>query len=61
MNTFYNVEESDDEADDNALTQEKIEEIVLKITRLENYQKKRFQELKDFQADMVKKLGGMVS
>jgi cell division ATPase FtsA len=59
MNTFYNVEESDDEADDDTLTQEKVEEIVQ--TRLENYHKKIMQELKDFHADMVEKLGGMVS
>ena len=59
MSTFYNVEESDDEADDDALTQEKIEEIVQ--TRLENYHKKMMQELKDFHADMVEKLGGMMN
>ena len=59
MNMFYNVEESDDEDDDNALTQEKVEEIVQ--MRLENYHKKMMQELKDFHADMVEKLGEMVS
>ena len=58
MSTFYNVEESDDEAVDDALTQlqEKTKEIVQTITRLEDYQKKRFTELKDFRADVVEKL-----
>ena len=59
MNTFYNVEESDDEGDDDVLTQAKVEEIVQ--TRLENYHKKIMQELKDFHADMVEKLGDMVN
>ena len=59
MNTFYNVEESDDEGDDEALTQERVEEIVQ--TRLENYHKKMMQELKDFHVDMVKKLEDMVN
>ena len=59
MNTFYNVEESDDEDDDEALTQGKIEEIVQ--ARLENYHKKMMQELRDFHVDMVEKLEDMVN
>ncbi|XP_028406994.1 transient receptor potential cation channel subfamily A member 1-like isoform X2 [Dendronephthya gigantea] len=59
MNTFYNVEESDEEDDDEALTQEKVEEIVQ--ARLENYHKRMIQELKDFHVDIVEKLGDMVN
>ena len=59
MNMFYNVEESDAEDEDDVLTREKVEEIVQ--TRLESYHKKMMQELKDFHADTVEKLGEMVS
>ena len=59
MNMFYNVEESDAEDEDDVLTREKIEEIVQ--ARLESYHKKMMQELKDFHADTVEKLGEMVS
>ena len=44
-NMFSIVDESDDEEDDGALTQEKVEEIVQ--TQLENYHKKLMQELMD--------------
>ena len=59
MNMFYNVEESDAEDEDDVLTREKVEEIVQ--ARLENYCRKTKQELKNFHADMVEKLGEMVS
>ena len=57
-NTFYSIEDSDNEDDDSALTQEKVEEIVQ--ARLENYHKKMMQELKDFHADMIEKLDSIV-
>ena len=57
-NTFYDVDEVDDEGSDDVLTQDKIEEMVQ--TRLENYHKKIMQELKDLHSDMVEKLGEMV-
>ena len=59
MNMFYNVEESDAEDEDDVLTREKVEEIVQ--ARLESYHKKMMQELKDFHADTVEKLGELVS
>ena len=59
MNMFYNVEESDAEDEDDVLTREKVEKIVQ--ARLENYRRKMKQELKNFHADMVEKLGEMVS
>ena len=59
MNMFYNVEESDDKDHGNELTPEKIEKIVQ--GRLDSFEKKMMQELKASHADIIEKLGEMVS